>query len=83
MNDWVEQARLKRISEGEAKYGAWTSENFRSTGRSGINEAIPECLDMISYLEMAYMMKENSAGEFKYYEAILTDICERLKRRIT
>ena len=83
MNDWVEQARLKRISEGEAKYGPWTAENFRLTGKSGVNEAIPECLDMISYLEMAYMMKEISAGEFQYYQAILTELADRLKRRVT
>ena len=82
MTDWVETERRQRIEQGEAKYGKWTPENFRLTGRSGVNEAIPELLDSISYLEMAYALGEISAGEFKYYEAILTDLAERLKRRI-
>ena len=82
MNDWVETERNKRIEEGEAKYGKWTAENFRLTNRSGVNEAIPELLDSISYLEMAYSMGEISAGELQYYQMILTDLANRLKRRI-
>jgi hypothetical protein len=81
MTDWIEAERLKRIAEGEAKYGAWTTENFRLTGRSGINESIPELLDAISYLEMGYALGEISVSEFCYYQWILTDIANRLDRR--
>lgn len=83
MTDWVEAERRKRIEEGEAKYGQWTAENFRLTGRSGVNETLYELLDAISYLEMSYSLGEISAGEFWYYQMILTDIADRLKRRVT
>jgi len=83
MTDWVETECRKRIEDGEAKYGPWTAENFRLTNRNGVNEAIPELLDCINYLEMSYQRHEISISEFKYYEVILTDICERLKRRAT
>ena len=83
MTDWVETERRKRIEDGESKYGKWTPENFRLTGRSGVNECLDELLDSISYLEMAYALGEISVSEFCYYELILTDLAERLKRRAT
>ena len=81
MTDWVETERKERIKQGEAKYGEWSVENFRLTGRSGVNEAIPELLDSISYLEMGYQLGEISAGEFQYYQMILTELAHRLDRR--
>jgi hypothetical protein len=83
LTDSVEVKRKERIRQGETKYGPWTPKNFKASGRTGIGEAIPEILDAISYLEMSYQLAEISIYEFKYYEAILTDICERLKRRVT
>ena len=82
MTDWVETERKKRAAEAEPKYGPPTAQNLRLTGRTGINEAIPELLDAINYCEWAYGLGEISAGEFQYYQMILTDLAERLKRRI-
>lgn len=81
MTDWIEAERLQRIAEGEAKYGPWTAENFRLTGRGGVNEAIPELLDSLSYLEMGYQLGEMTAAELNYDRWILTNMLERLDRK--
>ena len=60
--DWITKLRKQRIADAESKYGPWTAENFRKTKRSGIKETIPEGVDIINYIEMAWLMDEISEG---------------------
>jgi hypothetical protein len=53
-NETLDEIRLRRIEEGQKKYGPWIPENF--TDRDLITMAIEELADALNYVEMSYKM---------------------------
>ncbi len=60
--DWIENYRKERIEKGIAKYGKWDPKSFKALKRDSLQEAIDEGIDLINYLEMAYMEGKISKG---------------------